>query len=1356
MRKFLSVLLAVMMVLSTVSFAAPSAFKPIDAVVETPVAVAPAEEAVLAAELPEATSGYGELIFELNFDDATDANISNSQIKFTDAGFINPEAELYASLTENASMKFSAWPTHGIKERAPGDKYLEISGATGGYPVSTLSSEFRFQTQEGIYTLTADVYRPNGAPLTTRFSAGHTEDTPIQDFSELNDTGWGSIILQHDPSCFGNGGHSKVFESIGEVSAVKFHLNRNANGDEVFGFDNIRLYYKPLTVNVTINTDTDTITAPISTNGVTVSDFAEALDLDFYQTASKVVIGGVTYDTDDVIYLAQDCEADVEIELLDEAYYDDEMGIILFDIDFESHDVGTAASSSSQIPLANYLTPIGATYLSHDVSYWNIHWTAAGGAVMVDPANATNKVLGALNQTSTGYPCALINVSGHNTAERFGFVEDPNLIWTVTYDYYDSTNDGIAIRFGGRSSVSENEGLNKWTSVEDVPYEYRYDSAPAVWHRIVGVMAPEKYSRMGGSDEISFIKLHSASPSAADLYYDNIKIYFKPQTTTVTIDKGEYDVILADAILENVETAGLTVSELLEKAGFEYDMFKYSFQGVTVGNSETVYGLSDEINIGGKTTIHLVMEEVDLDSWTDENGIVVMEFDFENIDTVPLDDWSRTLVTELGRANPSFPYYDKWHVNFSNIKNPEIVTDPATGSKVLKVNYTTTGSQAWPQFLYGWDSNGDATMNHIIADNGTFYATADIKVTNTDVLNGASLTTNGFRDGTHQGPAGIMGFGTSLFTNNGTLTANNWYTISGTNTPANAGCDGPTKFTLVFDHNGVPAGEVNTIYFDNIKVCWKPETVKLTVYGGSNPNYETVTVDVPASATIDQIAAALPVSEYGRITGLADLEGKRLDSFESLTSTSVVAIWTPWTILEGGQEFAIDASGRAGGGSGQWTGFFGDSRETGTLGDHTTAIHFMNDFGWKSVGGNLIVTFQGSRYGDADNGLLTSPTPWETPAAHSVEAYGNIREIVNTSLAASNDAEFVLVKYRYDNLPNLAEVYANDPNPEGYKYTLSEDGNSLTYYDREGNVRTFEMAPDYGKMYYIQCNDDSYQYAGGYGLHQNELMVEDEWYYDVVPFNSVLNEKGVKSVVIQTYNRYDEQVTEYDYVRFLKTGDKEDAIVLPELGGSVKIKAPTTVDTAEARISDDQYGNGIRFKASVLQKTAEVTEDLGWIVTTQAYCYNNIGTEEDLTLAAETDVNDPKVKVAYQIKDGEAQANFYGGTDEEPVFSAVLYGIPLEHMYDLIVVRPFAKAGTSEKYGDPVVTSLFDTAIAPYIVLSEDYDYVRDLAMINESLEEAFDYGDIEYADAYNDLSEEHKAYVDEMLAADFELGLEM
>ena len=70
MKKFLSILLAVMMILSTVSFAAPSLAGSADVAVEAPIAEAPVMEEPVAelAAVAGDESTYGKLIFKVDFE----------------------------------------------------------------------------------------------------------------------------------------------------------------------------------------------------------------------------------------------------------------------------------------------------------------------------------------------------------------------------------------------------------------------------------------------------------------------------------------------------------------------------------------------------------------------------------------------------------------------------------------------------------------------------------------------------------------------------------------------------------------------------------------------------------------------------------------------------------------------------------------------------------------------------------------------------------------------------------------------------------------------------------------------------------------------------------------------------------------------------------------------------------------------------------------------------------------------------------------------------------------------------------------------------------------------------------------
>ena len=115
MKKFLSILLAVMMVLSTVSFAAPSLAGTADTAAEVPVAEVPAEESAdLAAEV---TDEFGTLIAEINFNETTLGNFDAGKgVKFTAqssgasvviSGSADPAAAEYYALYPSTSGKMS-------------------------------------------------------------------------------------------------------------------------------------------------------------------------------------------------------------------------------------------------------------------------------------------------------------------------------------------------------------------------------------------------------------------------------------------------------------------------------------------------------------------------------------------------------------------------------------------------------------------------------------------------------------------------------------------------------------------------------------------------------------------------------------------------------------------------------------------------------------------------------------------------------------------------------------------------------------------------------------------------------------------------------------------------------------------------------------------------------------------------------------------------------------------------------------------------------------------------------------------------------------------------------------------------
>ena len=1349
MKKFLSILLAVMMVLSTVSFAAPSLAGTYDAAVEMPVVEevpAVEETADLAADLSDDVNTYGELIFELNFDNLT--SISSQSIMFTDAGYINPEAEQYDYLSAQGNIEFNAYPTYGIKERAAGDKYLEIAGGTG-YAVAILHSgtDRGFQTQEGVYTLTADIYRPDNFPITTRFSGSSTEDTPHQDFSGLVDGGWGKMILRHDPECFGNGGHAVVFDSVADAKNIKFHRNGGTD-DKTVGYDNIRLYYKPF-VEVTVKTGyAESVSKVPSLEPIAVSSLIEGLtDLGPLYEVEGVKIGGKTYEADDYYTFTENTTVELLVTKLTE-YVNDKHGLMIFDIDFEQHDIGAdITAKTSDFKIGDYATPIAKKVMSHDPSNWHLNESGFDLKVVADPANASNKVAGVTGATSTGYPVLQLNTFSNGARARYGFIEDNDLIWTIEYNYYDTNNKGVAMRFGGKSSVSENEGFEKWETVEDACTEYATGRAASTWYTQTGVMNPSNYKRMGGSDEISFIKMHAAAPDNSDIYYDNVRVYYRPGHVDLAFDaNGMTGVTIANANLENVANNGILVSDLIAQAGIDYSEvseFFYSFKGLSLDpRGEKVYGLSDTITFYEDSTVYLIFEEVDMTGWMDENGILLYEIDLDGIAEGTVVE-SGALVSTFGRVNPFVAGSDKWYINISQFSAGTVE------SGALK--FTKTAAGQWAQIQISNEKNNPS----ILISDGTITKFADMKIAAT--TSGVTLGLTGYarKYNTSTGKwEGTTNNQNSVQTQQ-TVVSGEWYSLSGSKTLEGQEYNSESC-TIYLPTYPAQGGIGDTFYLDNLKMYWKPSYVNLTVYGGSNSDYETVNLkNVSTNATVEDVIALLPGSAYGKITSLADMNGKKISELGLITDAKFVAVWTPWEVVEGGQEFPEDKKGVSG--NSMWaSGGYAYAADVGDGGgDTTTAVHNMYGNAYWSEGGNMYRTMWTPQIGDPDIGEGDDDTNVQTFAIPAGRTHFNvkingedcIRENIKVSLAAGSDAQYILVKYRYTNLPNLAELVANNQNPAGYEYTLSADGYTINYTDRWGEAASASLKPAYGAKYYVEMQSNGYEYAGGMEFHKNELMVEGEWLYDMIPVTEKITTNGAKCVLVQHVNFFHNEIIEYDYVRFVKLSDEEEDVVLPELGEdgpSVVLDNPGEI-TATFRAADGVKTNAIRFKGGLTSYTAKKATDIGWLVATKDYADAN-GFDLDAQAASEGKI------IKAMNRDAKVDlTTWFEEDDENVVYAAALKNIPEDKALVNLVVKQFVMYGDDVYYGEMKETCLFDVAVRPYI------DYYDDGYTIYNMVEDGIGYegyyldgveGDFWYNDNYDMLPEAQQEYVVTILKA--------
>ncbi len=273
MKKFLSILLAVMMVLSTVSFAAPSIAGSTETAVEAPVVEALAEEAAdLAADA--VIDEFGTLLAEVNFNSAALGEIDFGSGLLISA--LGGSSDITTAKLCNGSG--NSYPAMGavIKERATGDKYLEVTtNASAAYNLLQLytgASSTYFTTEDGYLTVTFDVnYGTSAATgkyhdvVYNRSQLAEAKDQSLLTLAEENG-GWGKVISSFDEEIglSGNGGNSETMVP-NEVNYIKLHSASGVAAGETYGIDNIRVYYRPKTVDVTIYVD--------GTNDVVINDY---------------------------------------------------------------------------------------------------------------------------------------------------------------------------------------------------------------------------------------------------------------------------------------------------------------------------------------------------------------------------------------------------------------------------------------------------------------------------------------------------------------------------------------------------------------------------------------------------------------------------------------------------------------------------------------------------------------------------------------------------------------------------------------------------------------------------------------------------------------------------------------------------------------------------------------------------------------------------------------------------------------------------------------------------------------------------------------------------------------------------
>ena len=684
MRKFLSVLLAVMMVLSTVSFAAPSAFKPIDAVVETPVAEVPADDAELAIGYTD-NAPYGDLVFELDFDNLENGTtIANNAMLKELGATLNPDYPKTDELFLVLSQYGSAVVENGVLKA--------VKTGTGRWPQIQVSVQNKNSfVDSGVIYMEADMMVDLADTQTASVNLGLTGYREYldgeRDAGSSMQASVKTLYNVEDEKWYTLNGHYALNdedEALGLQCLIMLPTySASSSETDYFYVDSIRLYYKPFEANVTVNAGGKTGTAKVSTGyPVKLDDLYSAVGASPLYTASGVYVGEEYYTAEDTFYIVEDTEVELELAPVDSQYYTGEYGLQLFNFTFEEETVGAQITDDANTTPAKlieaYQTPFTDKLFTHPAENWVVMANTGKTFVKADPTNPENTVLATEDITSSGYPVIRVDTwVDYMKKHKWGFVESEEGIFTAVYDVWNKSGDlNFTERFGGLSAnVIDADGYYK--EKEEVGTETETKVAEQ-WRTNVTTFSPSNIitnETLSSTTEVSYLKIHAVMPNADTYYMDNIRLYWKPLKADVGFDTNGFDVHITNTTVADVDTTGVLVSDLLDAAGVEYDAARYVFKGLSLDpeGRTGVYTANQKMPLPADCILYFVMEEVELEDnpWYDENGIVLFEIDFDNAEAASVftattnnkDHW----LKDFAKVNPNIAGSDKWALSTSGM-----------------------------------------------------------------------------------------------------------------------------------------------------------------------------------------------------------------------------------------------------------------------------------------------------------------------------------------------------------------------------------------------------------------------------------------------------------------------------------------------------------------------------------------------------------------------------------------------------------------------------------------------------------------------------------------------------------------
>ncbi len=530
------------------------------------------------------------------------------------------------------------------------------------------------------------------------------------------------------------------------------------------------------------------------------------------------------------------------------------------------------------------------------------------------------------------------------------------------------------------------------------------------------------------------------------------------------------------------------------------------------------------------------------------------------------------------------------------------------------------------------------------------------------------------------------------------------------------------------------------IYYDNVRLYWKPFTANITLNVNGNADKENVVYKADTSAVVDldALKTALGNSEDKLLVGFSRTPDGELitEDFWASEDTTLYAQWKDLAFKDaelGELLFVVDFDNFT----------TGDALVTVENSDGTTSVaitddSYLDDFGYvnplitdfdaskirldvqhsisvynSKQGFNVKTEENGNSYGiitsTGSAGSKSYPFP-KLFTTGNVNFYKNgiytivAREKVVDMGTRTLSHENLLYYYMTSSSTSSVQGSANKEHstvPEGwntYKYVVNKDSSNIDGFTHMTGFGSGWVCSGAGTAVFAW--DDIKYYWKPY---TSKITIDVNNNDETVSKSLTYTSDNSKKLDISAAEAYLGDTANYTFKGLSFTADgavitedfwNSEDITLYAIWEEKEAVTPETVNSCTVRLDSVR---GIRFKSAVTTSQKEEADSIGFIVSLE-------------TLLGETELtHDCGINFVEGANyDKELDVDKIFAMDDETIFyTAVVHGIPdtADGYSSKFVTRPYVKRGDKYFYGNAVSCSLLDVAIA---VRDNDYAGVTD------------------------------------------------